>query len=151
MINDRLRAYCPKCKDWVRREGIHECQIKQFILIDEIMTGVADRLYAMEIDCTMVMWSVYEVGKGNGIFRYNLSIDLHDDLYVEFLGDLPFGWHYFRFEGDKISSLEFSDITLWDSYDEARAMVDVSVSEFERFLDSRDADGVRAVMRLLGG
>lgn len=128
--------------------GSHECPDKTFTLVDEIMSGVVDRLYNLGIEPLTAMWSAYEISTRFEMFRCNATVELESSVYVEVLGDLPVNWHYFRVGGSKVVALEFADLECWNSYDKAKDKVLEVIKGFEKFLNGRDLEGTKAVLRL---
>jgi len=143
----QVRDYCVQCKKPVTDCAKHEHQIRHSVLADDVMLGIVDRLYDLGIATVMAICTFNRTGSAPDINHPGIIIQLSEQVTYEMLGELPAGWAYGWKDG-KVFSLDFNDWCTYIDISEAMTRINAVVGEFEAYLDTRDAEGTRAIMLL---
>lgn len=141
------KSYCMICKQAITNSTEHECQIKRQTLADSILFGVVDSLYNLGLEPVMAIYSVNSVGTVSDVYHPSIIIQLSTQIKCRILGELPAGWTYGWKDGE-VFSLDFNDWCTYIDISEAMTRINAVVGEFEAYLDTRDAEGTRAIMLL---
>lgn len=141
------KRFCTKCGVWAYKN--HKCPDSELIKINKEFKGVVRRLCAMGIYARSAWWTAYPNNINPGKITIDLYIGLGAEANVIALGGLPEGWYCF---------LELVDMGIYDiNYYEHIMVCDMDgvkeyvigiLKEFEEFLDLRDAEAVKALLRL---
>lgn len=152
-----MGLYCMKCREWLYDSSNHECADKILAVVDPDLRGIANRLYDMGIEPLTAMTSIMEVDKDSLLYKVNIMIDLGRRISEQVLGELPAGWTYLwetvSADHSEIYLINFFDYWRWIGFepdDTVEGFVGERIKEFERFLESKDCQAVRAIMTLLG-
>lgn len=89
----QARDYCMKCKQPVTDGVSHNCPIKQRVLADDVMTGIADKLYNLGIVPKLALVTL-DKDDLTELYSLKIFVGLYEHLKVEILGELPVGWSY---------------------------------------------------------
>jgi len=138
-----LTAYCLKCRKIV--DSKHICPANHQVLLDAVLVGIVDKLDS--IGLTPLMATFYFNKNQANKYRLRITLTLTVGLKCEILEPLPAGWKY-CWNGNEASSIEFIDWLCVADKSEAEARLKEVVKDFEAFLDSRDAEGIMAMILL---
>lgn len=141
------KSYCMICKKIISTCDVHECQIKRQVLTDPILVGIVDRLYNLGLEPVMAIYSVNSVGTASDVYNPSIIIQLSTQVKCRILGELPAGWTYGWKDGE-VFSLDFNDSQSYTKVEDAMTRINAVIKEFEAYLDTRDAEGTRAIMLL---
>ena len=141
------KSYCMICKKIISTCDVHECQIKRQVLTDPILVGIVDRLYTLGLEPVMAIYSVNSVGTASDMYHPSIIIQLSTQIKCRILGELPAGWTYGWKDGE-VFSLDFNDSQSYTKVEDAMTRINAVIKEFEAYLDTRDAEGTRAIMLL---
>jgi hypothetical protein len=137
-----LKAYCLNCRKIV--DSKHLCKPYRQVLLDEVLAGIAEKLDDLELD--PIMLTFYFSENQPNTYRLQITLTLAVCLNCKILGPLPAGWKY-KWDGNVAFALEFND-WLCVSKDEAEARLKTVVREFEKFLDDKDKEPIKALLLL---
>lgn len=143
----QARDYCMKCKQPVTDGVSHNCPIKQRVLADDVMTGIADKLYNLGIVPKLALVTL-DKDDLTELYSLKIFVGLYEHLKVEILGELPVGWSY-CWDEDKVHMLEYSDFWYSSEAEDAMTRINAVVGEFEVYLDSKDAKAIKAMSLLM--
>ena len=143
------KDYCMICRKWVNECVNHKCPIKHRALIDENMAGIVDRLYNLGIVPMMAMFNLDSSGKSPQTHHVTIHIALRKGFSCEILGHLPVGWEY-HWNEHRVHTLEFTDCQYYLDIESAEHRLSEIINEFEEFLNSKDAEGVKSLLLLTG-
>lgn len=141
------KSYCMICKKIISTCDVHECQIKRQVLTDPILVGIVDRLYNLGLEPVMAIYSFNSVGTASDMYHPSIIIQLSTQVKCRILGELPAGWTYGWKDGE-VFSLDFNDSQSYTKVEDAMTRINAVIKEFEAYLDTRDAEGTRAIMLL---
>ena len=141
------KSYCMICKKIISTCDVHECQIKRQVLTDPILVGIVDRLYNFGLEPVMAIYSFNSVGTASDMYHPSIIIQLSTQIKCRILGELPAGWTYGWKDGE-VFSLDFNDSQSYTKVEDAMTRINAVIKEFEAYLDTRDAEGTRAIMLL---
>lgn len=148
-----INMYCLKCKEWVDDWAMHDCPSGYWIVVDEEMVGIAERLHSMGITPLTAIWVATEMGAWDD-YRYQISIkiDVGGRISEAILGELPSGWHYFWETAPpiKVSMHMIAFVEQWYNlgFETKEERINEVIRGFEEFLDTRDPEAVKAIMLL---
>lgn len=147
-----MNLYCPEHKAWVYDSNRDKFPIKQLCVVDKEMRGVVDRLWAMGIEILMASSTATLMEATINIYRICISIDLRDRIDEWVLGDLPAGWKFYwetiTPDRSEVYMLCYVEQYYWFGFESVEEHVRDVIKELEDYLDTRDAEGTRAIMRL---
>ncbi len=145
-------SYCLNCKQWTGYIGSHKCPTKHTIWIDGALRGIVDRLYHPGIVPESASFDLNCFDRQSKMYCIKLNIHLKQHLNCAVLGDLPAGWNYYwDHDEDKICMLGYMDYKCYVGVMKAKERVYTVANEFEKFLDKRDREAVKAMLLLTGG
>lgn len=139
-----------KCREWVFDRDSHKCPIEHWVVADEIMIGIADKLYELGIEPMTAIWTATEVEPD---YQYLLTfkIDIARRISEAVLGELP-GWQYYweTITPDKteLHMLAYTERWYYFGFETVDERVDEIIKGFESFLDTRDASATKALLLL---
>lgn len=150
-----LRLYCMDCREWVYDRDSHECPIGHWVVTDENMFGIADRLYAMGIVPMTAVWTATELGEVKD-YEYLLSVkvDISERISEAVLGELPIGWRYYwntvSPDHSELHMLAYTE--RWYNFgfegESVNGRIEEIIKEFEGYLETRDCEAVKALLLL---
>jgi len=123
---------------------------------DELMIGIADRLYAMGIVPMTAIWTATELGEVKD-YEYLLSVkvDISERISEAVLGELPVGWRYYwntvSPDRSELHMLAYTERWYNFGFDSVVDRVEELIKEFESYLDTRDSEAVKALLLLTTG
>jgi hypothetical protein len=113
---------------------------------DTDFKGIVQRLYDMGIHAKSVTMGVSPLfQRKDGMDKLIIHIDLRAEKFVLALGELPSGWAYLWDTKRIIGYSETIPVITWAAVKEYATGI---ISEFEEFLDSKDAEAVKALLLL---
>lgn len=151
-----LRLYCMDCRQWVIDKDSHECPINHWVVADELMIGIADKLFAMGIVPMTAIWTATELGEVKD-YEYLLSVkvDISERISEAILGELPIGWRYYwntvSPDRSELHMLAYTERWYNFGFDSVVDRVEELIKEFESYLDTRDSEAVKALLLLTTG
>ena len=95
----------------------------------------------------MAIYSFNSVGTASDMYHPSIVIQLSTQIKCRILGELPAGWTYGWKDG-MVFTLDFNDSQSYTKVEDAMTRINAVVGEFEAYLDTRDAEGTRAIMLL---
>lgn len=145
-----MSLYCLACRVFAYKN--HKCDIRTVIPIKCEMRGIADRLYALELDPMSAAWFTHPIQ--DSLYEHGITIDI--DFKYQFapviLGDLPTGWAMYTEtvtpDHLPVMVLIYSERYVWLGFETVEQRVQEIIKEFEEYLDTRDKDALIA-LRLL--
>ena len=148
-----LRLYCMDCKKWVYDRDSHECPIEHWVVTDENMFGIADRLYDMGIVPMTAVWTATELStRVDYEYLLTLKIDIGRRINEAVLGELPKGWQYFwetvTPDKSELHMLAYTERWFNVGFESVNERIEEIIKEFEEYLETRDADAVKSLLLL---
>ena len=148
-----LKLYCMDCKEWVYDKDSHECPINHWVVADEIMIGIADRLYERGITPMTALWTSTEL-ETDYKYLLTLQIDIGRRISEMVLGELPENWKYHwetvSPDRSELHMLGYTEHWYNLGFEVVDERLETIIKEFEFFLDTRDAGATKAIITLLG-
>lgn len=148
-----LKLYCMDCKEWVYDKDVHECPINHWVVADEIMIGIADRLYERGITPMTALWTSTEL-ETDYKYLLTLQIDIGRRISEMVLGELPENWKYHwetvSPDRSELHMLGYTEHWYNLGFEVVDERLETIIKEFEFFLDTRDAGATKAIITLLG-
>ncbi len=155
-MSDTINMYCMECKDWIDDWGEHRCPSGFWVVTDKEMVGIASKLYAMGVTPLSTIWTATEMSARDD-YEYLLSvkIDIGRRINEAILGELPNGWKYF-FETvtpdrSELHMLAYTERWYNFGFESADERIEEIIKEFERYLETRDCEAVKALLLLTTG
>jgi len=148
-----LKLYCMDCKEWVYDKDSHECPINHWVVADEIMIGIADRLYERGITPMTALWTSTEL-ETDYKYLLTLQIDIGRRISEMVLGELPENWKYHwetvSPDRSELHMLGYTEHWYNLGFKDITTRIERLIKDFESFLDTRDAGATKAIITLLG-
>lgn len=148
-----IALYCMDCKEWVADKETHKCTIEHWVVADRGMVGIADSLYAMGIVPMTALWTTTEISTRKDYeYLLSLKIDIGRRINEAVLGELPKGWKYF-FETvtpdrSELHMLAYTERWFNLGFETVAERIEEIIKEFERYLETRDCEAVKALLLL---
>lgn len=153
-----LSSYCLDCKEWVLDRDTHKCPTKYWVVTDKEMVKIVDSLYSMGIVPMVALWTAVELGEVEDYeYLVSLRIDISERISEAILGELPKGWRYYwetiTPDRSELHMLAFTEHWYNFGFDgeSVDGRIEELIKEFEEYLDTRDADAVKALLLLGAG
>jgi hypothetical protein len=155
---NNINMFCVQCKDWIDGDwSEHGCPSGYWVVADKEMVGIAERLYSMGITPMTAIWTATELGAWNDYeYQLTVKIDIGSRISEAVLGELPKGWHYFWSTAPpiKVDMHMIAYVEHWYNFgfdESAEERIAKQIKEFEEFLETRDAEAVKALLLLTTG
>lgn len=155
-MSDTINMYCMNCHGWVDDWDSHDCPSGYWVVTDKEMVGIATRLHNLGITPLSAVWTTTEIGVWDD-YEYLLSvkIDIGRRISEAVLGELPSGWkyHWETVTPDKseLHILAYTERWYNFGFKSVDRRIEELIKEFEEYLDTRDADAVKALLLLGAG
>lgn len=146
-----MSLYCLKHKKFAYRN--HPCPINSLIPLKKECRGIADRLYALEIEPLSAAHFVYPVQ--DSIYEHTIIIDIElKRTYPEtLLPALPKNWKWYTqtVTGDQLnlSVLGYSEQFVWVGFQTVEERIKQITKEFINYLDTHDLEAFKAILTLM--
>ena len=153
---EAISMYCLKCREWVDDWAMHDCPSGYWIVVDEEMVGIAERLHSMGITPLTAIWTATELGAWND-YEYLLSvkIDIGRRINEAILGELPKNWKYHWStvtpDRSELHMLAYTERWYNLGFESVNKRINSLIKEFESYLDTRDNEAVKALLLLTTG
>jgi hypothetical protein len=153
---ETISMYCLKCREWVDDWAMHDCPSGYWIVVDEEMVGIAERLHSMGITPLTAIWTATELGAWNDYeYLLTLKIDIGRRISEAILGDLSEGWKYcwetVTPDKSELHMLAYTERWYNFGFERVNDRIEKLIREFEEYLGTRDADAVKALLLLGAG
>lgn len=153
---ETISMYCLKCRDWIDDWGEHGCPSGYWVVTDKEMVGIAERLYSMGITPMTAIWTATELSTRKDYeYLLALKIDIGRRINEAILGELPKNWQYFwqtvTPDRSELHMLAYTERWYNFGFESVNERIEEIIKEFEEYLETRDADAVKALLLLGAG
>lgn len=149
-----INMYCLHCGTWIEGDwSTHECPSEYWVVADIEMVGITESLYSMGITPLTAIWTTTELSDwADYEYQITIKIDVGTRISEAVLGDLPSGWHYFWSTAPpiRVDMHMVAYVERWYNlgFESIKERVDSEIERFEEFLNTKDAEAVKALLLL---